>query len=537
MLIKPEYLLNVLKKIPYRFHYAFISTFCIGILTHLYMLTNKFPNYDDVTGVSGYGSGTPLGRWMLTYIAEWIGDSIGNYTMPMFNGGTFIFLVAISAGLIVCTLEIQDRLCCILIGGIMITFPAVIGTFFFMFTTPYYGIGIFFAALAAYLIGSGKWYELIAGSILLMFSLAIYQAYYPLCAGVLLLLLIKNCLNATIDVKRLISKAFKFLAALIAGLLLYLVVTKVFFSSQLSEYKGISTMGEFDLPTILNSIKHTYQYYWLVMNPLFSFGGLSPYAVIRFALRCISLIGFSMNILYAIYLFIQKKKEMLTTACCLLLFSFLFPVTVFGIYIMTTSEVYSLMFYPLVLMIIMPLTIIDSFCQRNTDANHLPDGTAAIQAALQENLKKVKQCLLSVSSCTVALLSALLIFCYAHYANEYYLQLQLDYTNSVSFFTTLITQIKSVEGYDETLPVSFVGEPDDATFFNSYNYFPNTTLGGMHEYVQMSTRIHFMTVYCGYNPPKPTQDLCDDPTVLAMPTYPQDGSIQMVDGTVVVKFS
>lgn len=63
---------------------------------------------------------------------------------------------------------------------------------------------------------------------------------------------------------------------------------------------------------------------------------------------------------------------------------------------MTTSEVYSLMFYPLVLMIIMPLTIIDSFCHRNTGNNHLPDRAAASQAALQENPKKVKQCLLPV---------------------------------------------------------------------------------------------------------------------------------------------
>lgn len=534
-MIKPETLLKLLKKMSYRFHYAFFSTFCVGILTHLYMLTNKFPNYDDVTGVSGYGSGTPLGRWMLTYIAEWIGSTIGNYTMPLFNGLIFIFFIAISAGIVVCTLDIHDRLCCMLIGGIMITFPAVIGTLFFMFTTPYYGIGIFFASLAAYLIASKKWYQPIFGIILIIFSLAVYQAYFPLCAGILLLLLIKSCLQpigslTAADVKKLILKALKFLFSLITGLLLYIIITKMFFSAQLSDYKGISTMGEFDLPTILSSIRHTYQYYWLVMNPLFSFGGLSPYAAIRFALRAISLFGFGLLTLYALYLLFQKKREATIASLCLLFFTCLFPIAVFGIYIMTTSDVYSLMFYPLILIVIMPLTVIDCFCRGSLF-------TRSENPAIRKTLNKLTDYLISSVSCVTALLSALLIFCYAHYANEYYLQLQLDYANSVSFFTTLITQIKSVEDYDEELPVSFIGTPDDATFFNSYNYFPNTTLGGMREYLEMGTRLQFMTVYCGYNPPRTDQDLSTNPTVAKMPTYPQSGSIQLVDGVVVVKFS
>ena len=59
-----------------------ITGIVTGIITHLYMLTNKLPNWDDLTVFWGYGVGAENGRWMIPKLHE-IG---GVWSVPALNG-------------------------------------------------------------------------------------------------------------------------------------------------------------------------------------------------------------------------------------------------------------------------------------------------------------------------------------------------------------------------------------------------------------------------------------------------------------------
>ena len=64
--IKPieQVIQNRVKKISIPFKTAFTSGIIVGLLAHLYMFMNKFPNYDDMA-INSFGASLKLGRWFL----------------------------------------------------------------------------------------------------------------------------------------------------------------------------------------------------------------------------------------------------------------------------------------------------------------------------------------------------------------------------------------------------------------------------------------------------------------------------------------
>lgn len=58
-----DLLTQLYKKIPKHTRVCFIAGVITGWLTHFYMLTGKFLNWDDANNMDTYGSGDYLGRW------------------------------------------------------------------------------------------------------------------------------------------------------------------------------------------------------------------------------------------------------------------------------------------------------------------------------------------------------------------------------------------------------------------------------------------------------------------------------------------
>ena len=57
---------------------------------------------------------------------------------------------------------------------------------------------------------------------------------------------------------------------------------------------------------------------------------------------------------------------------------------------------------------------------------------------------------------------------YCHFANAEYLSMELSYKQAESYCTTLISQIKSAEGYSDQLPVAFVWyDIEDETLYKN----------------------------------------------------------------------
>ena len=112
---------------------------------------------------------------------------------------------------------------------------------------------------------------------------------------------------------------------------------------------------------------------------------------------------------------------------------------------------------------------------------------------------------------------------------------------AMSYYTTLITRMKSQKGYRPDLRVAFVGdwtELDPTIYdleemdFIRLNLYGHSTTEYIHYYKEV-----FMRRWCGFEADWYWEGNPEAwPEVQAMPEYPADGSIQIVNDVLVVKF-
>ena len=109
---------------------------------------------------------------------------------------------------------------------------------------------------------------------------------------------------------------------------------------------------------------------------------------------------------------------------------------------------------------------------------------------------------------------------------------------TVSYFQTLVTRIKSVEGYSDQYPVAFIGENyEDKSFENSWASTPFWYGGLSTILINRYSRDWFMSNYLGYTYETVSDEMLQKLEVETkdMPSYPDSGSIAVIDGVVVVK--
>ena len=121
---------NLVKKLKPQHKTAFLSAFVIGILTHLYAMTNNFLTYDSMWNIYSDQDMITSGRQFLTYAC-----SVGSYfDLPMINGLLAILWLSISAALITECFNIEGKVLPVIVGGLMVTFPSVSSTFAYSYT-------------------------------------------------------------------------------------------------------------------------------------------------------------------------------------------------------------------------------------------------------------------------------------------------------------------------------------------------------------------------------------------------------------------
>jgi hypothetical protein len=191
-------------------------------------------------------------------------------------------------------------------------------------------------------------------------------------------------------------------------------------------------------------------------------------------------------------------------------------VAINAIYFMCADGIYSLMYFSYVFVIILPLCLVDR--------------------TLTLNINKVT--VVSEYILTFSISLGLISYCY--FANGQYLSMDLSYRQAESYFTTLITQVKSVEGYTEETPIAVIGE-----WGNDSSLYKNSIM----DVLEMSGRDnaladayswqYLLKYYCGFNGELIGIDEVGIPLneVESMPCYPESGAIRLINNTVVIKLS
>lgn len=490
---------------------TFCSTIIAGLLSHGYMLTNKLPNYDDIEAqLDNYGGGIDSGRWMLSVLGTLARKTIHSISLPWFNGVLCLILIGIAACLIVRMFELKERTLCALTGAVFVSFPTLTGIFFFMFTSVYYCIAILWSVLAVYCCRKGN-IGTAAGILLLASSLGIYQSYFAFAACLMLLLLIRECLKNGAKWKSIFWLGMRYFVALAGTLLVYFAGVKFFLALkgvEIGANQGIDKVGSLPLSAYPGFVVKAYQQFF----PLFytDMYNINPYWVIKVCLTLLTL--FSVGCIL-----IQIRKKSVLLACETLLFLGLFPLAVDLIYVMAPdASVYSIMMYSVVTIYFIPLCLNRSSC--GVWHKKMPVSTIGRWAEV--------------------LLLSIVIFCQCQYNNVQYTAMHMQYEQAYSYWNTLITKIKSTDGYQASMEIALIGYPQDSTFYRNDEFASYNMGGRTQDLVNIYCREKFLYRYMGFKPAF-TDDLTAEERSEAesMPLYPDDGSIKVVGNKVIVKMN
>lgn len=242
-------IVSYIKRIDLRYRITFISSIIIGILSQGMGLFNKFSVHDDIGQIFGVSATYISGRWMLQVLADFeklFFGGTGHYSLPIFNGFSSIICIAVASSLVVYLLKIKKQLFCIFIGGVMVAFPVVTGTFNYMFTAHFYFFAMMCGVLGTTLICTGNriWKRGI-GILLIAASIGVYQAFIPEYLCLMLCYVLLKFLDCS-DFRKTYFIFMKISACCILFMALYFFLTKLalyFTGNELTDYLGISKMG------------------------------------------------------------------------------------------------------------------------------------------------------------------------------------------------------------------------------------------------------------------------------------------------------
>ena len=221
---------------------CFISALVIGLMAHLYKITNWLPNWDSLVFRYDAQNMISLGRWFLPIVCS----PSSFYDLPFLNGIIAVLFHAFGAVCICRILNVREKITAFLIGAVIVSFPTVTSVMMYGYVADGYSIAFFLSCLAALYMTNEK-PRFILSALLLALSLGVYQAYITVTIMLVLLKLTDEILLAGI-----------------LGVALYGVILKILlsvFSASLLDYQGINetaSLSNIDLLGSLYVIKETF---------------------------------------------------------------------------------------------------------------------------------------------------------------------------------------------------------------------------------------------------------------------------------------
>ncbi len=498
------------------------DNFCRNIrdwfFAHFFILVNVIQNSDNINcSPFSAGAGISSGRWGLELINRGWHRIWGVYNIPFFNALLALILVSCAAYLIVWLFDEKNIVNCILIGGIMIAFPSITSMMFYSFTAPYYGLAICFSVIAVCLYKQFQ-FGFIISAICIAISMGIYQAYLPLTITLFVLFLLTECIRKEWGIIETLKKGIKSVSTILLGIIFYYVFLKFFlwyYDASLASYKGIDSRGKIEwktLPALLK--KMISNCILLYKNDYYSIAITTIVHHAIFVLMCGTLL------FLIIYLILQKSN--IGNIVSVLILGVFLMIAADSIEIMCPDNSYNvkycLMMYGMSGLFIAPVILYEVYPEKG-------------MTQICEKIKLGGEWLVTISI-------TLIIINFVWQSNGNYMAGYYTTEQTVSYFQTLVTRIKSTEGYSPELPISFVGDfYDDESFSNIWTETPFWYGGHMPELINCYSTDKLMMNYLGYSYIPATEDEKKRAELKAkdMPNYPQDGSIKIIDGVIVVK--
>ncbi len=505
---------SIYKKIPKNLLVTFIGTFLLGSLIHMFMLTNKLPNSDDLWQTFSSMHYEKSGRWFL-HIPAAVSST---YSMPWVSGILSFLYISISACLVVHTLKLKNILSSLLVGAIMCASPIVASTLTYMNTSDPYFMSLLLGCLAVYLSNRFK-YGFILGGVSIALCMGIYQAYISVSASLMLAVLILEILRGELRSLSVLYKAIRFLSALIIGLVVYFIMVKVT-APVLTDYMGISSMGKIDISMLPIYIGDAYKYaFSFFFRNLYNFNnGIMQVSYTVIAIATLASI--------ALITVVKKLYQNVFGIIMLVVFITLLPIGSNLVFLMNAGQFpHTLMVFGLLMLIVFCIAIFDNLAQ------------------LSITNKPIKA-VTNISGWCVVISLAICIHGFAIVSNKVYFNLHFVYEQGYSYATRLLERIESTPGYSTEIEIAFYGRPDaNFSAIPSADTELNGIAGAISELPKQFSFIAFINRYLGVkqklhdasSPEKKPKFYTSE--LDNMPLYPLPGSVKVINNICYVKFT
>ncbi|MDO4284504.1 MAG: glucosyltransferase domain-containing protein [Eubacteriales bacterium] len=550
-----EFLEQKVKSIPRNLRICLCSGLLFGFLTHLFMLTNKLSNWDDLSNFNGYGVGGELGRWVLRFVHP-LATKLSN---PWVNGSLAILLISVACTLIYAILGLRTRVSAVLLPMIFMTFPSLASTMTFMFTVDLYAIGLLLAVLAAYLAIRCR-YGFIWGMIPLILSLGIYQAYVCFTITLLLLRWIgdeidRSAANEPFSIPQTVKKAISYAVMLGAGTGLYIVIAHLRYPLLGSEtHNGVGEMGQ------INPLRVPVYCAKALLRVLKYFtGGYSFQTSFVAAVNVLAVL-----LVIVLFLFVAKRAALFRNrarALWTVLLALLFPIAISFIDIMSPDANFSmLMLYQYAFVYVLLLCLGERWENREKTEDYGRErelrtekqqiGTGAQGECVSASETKTARPGQSISGRSLLPLFGILLILASSYGDyvvtgEAYFRMDLTYERVYGYFDRMIEKVEAQEGYSPEDSIYILGTFDENTI-NSYaleeeRFYDFSGVALEYGLITPGTRENFLRIYFG----KPVENSMSEEgeairaseEYRVMTDYPADGSIARIGDAWVVRIS
>ncbi|MBQ3194505.1 MAG: glucosyltransferase domain-containing protein [Oscillospiraceae bacterium] len=504
------------KSVPKTAAYAVQAALLAGFVTHLFGLVNIMHNNDDIwQQPMGYGTGLSSGRWLLTILGDFQMRLGLGYNLSVVNGVLFLAMIAVTAGIVVSVFRIQNTVRAGIIGILFAVFPSVTSVLFFKYTTITYGIAILLSVLAVWVLKYRR-FGLLLSALCTACGLGIYQAYVPITITMMVLLMIQQVLEGTSDFWQVVRRGLYYCAALILGLVVYFGLLKLclaVYGTELSDYQGVNNMGVISLGTLPGLVLRAFKDFCKM--PLYDYCGLANIALLR-GLYLI-LAGVTAVLIGYILIVKIRKWEMALAAAVL---CGLLPVAAnFAVVMCPDALIYTLMVYSFVLIPCMPLILMEC----------LPP---------MEGVWKKIHAWMGKGLAAAVLLMA---FCYGYYANVNYTAMYFSNRQVENYWNSIVTQVRMTEGFEPDQQWALMGNIQDpmlgSAWADAVSYGGNRFTDDL---LNQYSRLAWVSNYMGIQIPAASQERIEELSrteqVRAMPCWPAQGSVRIVEDTVIIKF-
>lgn len=499
---------------------AFISTFIMGFLTHLYPMTHRYFNEDYHYAYIGDRLGQlKFGRWFFAFFYSYA----DGYIIPTFTMIIAILLYSVTVALLVRAFNVKRTFYIIAIAGFFITFPIWSAQFGYMFSVECVATATLFTVIGFCFANKSRLLAIL-GAVFLCCAMGTYQSTISIAAVLCVISLFIMILDKNTSTKDIINKTINFLIFGILGFLLYTIITKLLlnhYDMEMTSYYGIDEMWDFSKANIIVLLIDTYRNF-------FSYLVGKVYLNANLTMRIINMIFALANILIivisAVKIGIHKNPFKLIFLLLMLLVS---PLIFCMSYLISKGVASSFFAITFIFLYMCPFIFL----------SHLHNNKIEI----------ANKNIMNINSWVITISTIIMIFNFYAITNIYYHAMEITSESTKSLINRMIYDIDKTEGFTYDVPIALSGLIRTSEYYNRYPYFDYEQIELMNrgirdQYIGFEKTSKFVNLCNNYFGTRyktasnsDIEEIKETPEYEEMKAYPKEGSMRIINGVLMIK--